>query len=108
MKRRFGSHKNLVKTYLDEHGNPSFTAVKNINLDIQDGEFVVLVGPSGCGKSTTLRMLAGLENITQRNDCRLATVVVNNVHPKDRGIAMVFQNYALYPHMTIFDNMAFG
>jgi multiple sugar transport system ATP-binding protein len=99
--------KNLVKTYLDEHGNASFTAVKNINLDIQDGEFMVLVGPSGCGKSTTLRMLAGLENITS-GTISIGERVVNNVHPKDRGIAMVFQNYALYPHMTIFDNMAFG
>ena len=99
--------KNLVKTYLDEHGNPSFTAVKNINLDIQDGEFMVLVGPSGCGKSTTLRMLAGLETITG-GTISIGERVVNNVHPKDRGIAMVFQNYALYPHMTIFDNMAFG
>jgi multiple sugar transport system ATP-binding protein len=99
--------KNLVKTYLDEHGNPSFTAVKNINLEIQDGEFMVLVGPSGCGKSTTLRMLAGLENITS-GTISIGDRVVNNVHPKDRGIAMVFQNYALYPHMTIFDNMAFG
>jgi multiple sugar transport system ATP-binding protein len=99
--------KNLVKTYLDEHGNPSFTAVKNINLDIQDGEFMVLVGPSGCGKSTTLRMLAGLENITS-GTISIGERVVNNIHPKDRGIAMVFQNYALYPHMTIFDNMAFG
>jgi multiple sugar transport system ATP-binding protein len=99
--------KNLVKTYLDEHGNPSFTAVKNINLDIKDGEFMVLVGPSGCGKSTTLRMLAGLENISS-GTITIGDRVVNNVHPKDRGIAMVFQNYALYPHMTIFDNMAFG
>ena len=99
--------KNLVKTYLDEQGNPSFTAVKNINLEIQDGEFMVLVGPSGCGKSTTLRMLAGLENITS-GTIAIGERVVNNVHPKDRGIAMVFQNYALYPHMTIFDNIAFG
>jgi multiple sugar transport system ATP-binding protein len=99
--------KNLVKTYLDEHGNPSFTAVKNINLDIKDGEFMVLVGPSGCGKSTTLRMLAGLENISS-GTISIGDRVVNNIHPKDRGIAMVFQNYALYPHMTIFDNMAFG
>jgi len=99
--------KNLVKTYLDEHGNPSFTAVKNINLEIQDGEFMVLVGPSGCGKSTTLRMLAGLENISS-GTISIGDRVVNNIHPKDRGIAMVFQNYALYPHMTIFDNMAFG
>ena len=99
--------KNLVKTYLDEHGNPSFTAVKNINLDIKNGEFMVLVGPSGCGKSTTLRMLAGLENISS-GTISIGDRVVNKVHPKDRGIAMVFQNYALYPHMTVFDNMAFG
>ena len=99
--------KNLVKTYLDEHGNPSFTAVKSINLDIKNGEFMVLVGPSGCGKSTTLRMLAGLENISS-GTISIGDRVVNKVHPKDRGIAMVFQNYALYPHMTIFDNMAFG
>ena len=99
--------KNLVKTYLDEHGNPSFTAVKGINLDIQDGEFMVLVGPSGCGKSTTLRMLAGLESISG-GTISIGDRVVNKVRPKDRGIAMVFQNYALYPHMTIFDNMAFG
>jgi multiple sugar transport system ATP-binding protein len=99
--------KNLVKTYLDEHGKPSFTAVKNINLEIPDGEFMVLVGPSGCGKSTTLRMLAGLENITS-GTIAIGDRVVNNVHPKDRGIAMVFQNYALYPHMTIFDNIGFG
>ena len=99
--------KNLVKTYLDEHGNPSFTAVKNINLDIKDGEFMVLVGPSGCGKSTTLRMLAGLESITG-GTISIGDRVVNNIRPKDRGIAMVFQNYALYPHMTVFDNMAFG
>src|SRR4029077_6683358 len=89
------------------HGNPSFNAVKNINLDIKDGEFMVLVGPSGCGKSTTLRMLEGLENISS-GTITIGDRVVNNVHPKDRGIAMVFQNYALYPHMTIFDNMAFG
>ena len=99
--------KNLVKTYLDEHGNPSFTAVKNINLEIEDGEFMVLVGPSGCGKSTTLRMLAGTGDITS-GSISIGERVVNNIHPKDRGIAMVFQNYALYPHMTIFDNMAFG
>ena len=98
--------KNLVKTYLDEQGNPSFTAVKNINLDIKDGEFMVLVGPSGCGKSTTLRMLAGLESISG-GTISIGERVVNKVHPKDRGIAMVFQNFT-YPHMTIFDNMAFG
>ncbi len=99
--------KNLVKTYVDDQGKPVFKAVKNINLDIQDGEFMVLVGPSGCGKSTTLRMIAGLEKISS-GTIAIGDQVVNNVKPKDRGIAMVFQNYALYPHMTIYDNMAFG
>ena len=98
---------NLVKTYLDDRGRPTFKAVKNINLDIQDGEFMVLVGPSGCGKSTTLRMVAGLEKITS-GAISIGGRVVNELEPKDRGIAMVFQNYALYPHMTIFNNMAFG
>ena len=82
-------------------------AVKDFNLEIKDREFVVLVGPSGCGKSTTLRMLAGLEKITQ-GTIEIDGSVVNKVHPKDRDIAMVFQNYALYPHMTVFKNMAFG
>src|SRR4051812_29895333 len=78
-----------------------------VSVDIADGEFVVLVGPSGCGKSTLLRMLAGLENITA-GDIAIGDRVVNQVPPKDRDIAMVFQNYALYPHMTVFDNMAFS
>ena len=78
-----------------------------VSVDIEDGEFVVLVGPSGCGKSTLLRMLAGLENITG-GEIAIGERVVNNVPPKDRDIAMVFQNYALYPHMTVFDNMAFS
>lgn len=99
--------KNLIKVYLDQHGKPSFTAVKDINLEIADGEFMVLVGPSGCGKSTTLRMLAGLENITS-GTISIGDRAVNNVRPRDREIAMVFQNLALYPHMTIFDNIAFG
>ncbi len=99
--------KNLVKTYLDDRGRPTFTAVKNIDLDIKDGEFMVLVGPSGCGKSTTLRMIAGLEKISS-GTISIGEQVVNKVKPKDRGIAMVFQNYALYPHMTIYNNMAFG
>ncbi len=99
--------KNLVKTYTDDRGRPTFTAVKNISLPISDGEFMVLVGPSGCGKSTTLRMVAGLEKITS-GTISIAGRVVNDMEPKDRGIAMVFQNYALYPHMTIFNNMAFG
>ncbi len=101
------SIKNLVKTYVDDRGRPTFTAVKNINLDIKDGEFMVLVGPSGCGKSTTLRMVAGLEKISS-GTISIGDEVVNKVKPKDRGIAMVFQNYALYPHMTIYNNMAFG
>ena len=83
------------------------TAVRNFNLEIEDKEFIVLVGPSGCGKSTTLRMIAGLEEITE-GEIYIGDVLVNNVHPKDRDIAMVFQNYALYPHMSVFDNMAFG
>ena len=82
-------------------------AVRGIDLDIADHEFVVLVGPSGCGKSTTLRMVAGLEDITD-GEIRIGGDVVNDVPPKDRDIAMVFQNYALYPHMTVFDNMAYG
>ena len=82
-------------------------AVKGIDLEIADEEFVVLVGPSGCGKSTTLRMIAGLEEITG-GEIWIGGNVVNDVPPRDRDIAMVFQNYALYPHMTVFDNMAFG
>lgn len=82
-------------------------AVSDFNLDIEDKEFLVLVGPSGCGKSTTLRMIAGLEEITE-GELFIGDKVVNDVAPKDRDIAMVFQNYALYPHMTVFDNMAFG
>ena len=82
-------------------------AVRGIDLEIADEEFVVLVGPSGCGKSTTLRMIAGLEEISG-GEIRIGGEVVNDVPPRDRDIAMVFQNYALYPHMTVFDNMAFG
>jgi multiple sugar transport system ATP-binding protein len=81
--------------------------VHDINLDVKDKEFLVLVGPSGCGKSTCLRMVAGLEEATE-GEIFIGDRVVNNVDPKDRDIAMVFQNYALYPHMTVFDNMAFG
>ncbi len=83
------------------------TAVSDFNLDIADKEFIVLVGPSGCGKSTTLRMIAGLEEISE-GEVWIGDTLVNDVAPKDRDIAMVFQNYALYPHMTVFDNMAFG
>jgi multiple sugar transport system ATP-binding protein len=97
----------LVKTYTDDRGRPTFTAVKKINLEINNGEFMVLVGPSGCGKTTTLRMVAGLEKITS-GSISIGDRVVNDLEPKDRGIAMVFQNYALYPHMSIFNNMAFG
>src|SRR5437667_10455344 len=82
-------------------------AVDAIDLSIADREFVVLVGPSGCGKTTTLRMVAGLEEITA-GAIRIGERIVNDVPPKDRDIAMVFQNYALYPHMTVYDNMAFG
>lgn len=83
------------------------TAVKDFNLEIEDKEFVVLVGPSGCGKSTTLRMIAGLEEIS-KGELYIGERLVNDVPPKDRDIAMVFQNYALYPHMTVYKNMAFG
>ncbi len=83
------------------------TAIQNANLNIEDEEFIVLVGPSGCGKSTLLRMIAGLEDITS-GKIYIGDRVVNDVPPKDRNIAMVFQNYALYPHMTVFENMAFG
>ena len=94
--------KNIYKVY------PSgVTAVTDFNLDIEDKEFIVFVGPSGCGKSTTLRMIAGLEEISS-GELYIDGVLVNNRAPKDRDIAMVFQNYALYPHMTVYDNMAFG
>ncbi len=93
--------RNVVKRF-DE-----VEAVRSINLDIPDNEFVVLVGPSGCGKSTTLRMIAGLEEVTT-GDIYIGGEIVNDLPPKDRDIAMVFQNYALYPHMTAFENMSFG
>src|ERR1700740_140095 len=82
-------------------------AVKDVNLEIRDHEFVVLVGPSGCGKTTTLRMVAGLEEISS-GEISIDGRVVNGLAPMDRDIAMVFQNYALYPHMSVYDNMAFG
>ena len=85
----------------------AFTAVSDFTLDIDDKEFIILVGPSGCGKSTTLRMVAGLEEISE-GELYIGGRLVNDVAPKDRDIAMVFQNYALYPHMTVFENMAFG
>src|ERR671937_2870999 len=82
-------------------------AINSLNLTVEDGAFMVLVGPSGCGKTTALRMVAGLERITQ-GEVRIGDRVVNEVAPKERDIAMVFQNYALYPHLTVFENMAFG
>ncbi|MCK4355685.1 ABC transporter ATP-binding protein, partial [Candidatus Bipolaricaulota bacterium] len=84
-----------------------FVAVNEIDLEVEDGAFTVLVGPSGCGKTTTLRMIAGLEEATS-GEIRIGEKVVNRVPPKDRDIAMVFQNYALYPHMDVYNNMAFG
>ncbi|MCK5171549.1 MAG: sn-glycerol-3-phosphate ABC transporter ATP-binding protein UgpC, partial [Bacteroidales bacterium] len=87
--------------------NNQVKVVKNINLEIKDKEFTVLVGPSGCGKSTSLRMIAGLEDISEGN-LYIGDKIVNNLPPKDRHIAIVFQNYALYPHMTAYENLAFG
>lgn len=96
------SLRNIFKVYPGD-----VTAVKDFSLEIEDKEFIILVGPSGCGKSTTLRMVAGLEEIT-KGELYIGDRLVNDVPPKDRDIAMVFQNYALYPHMTVFKNMAFG
>ena len=96
------SLKNVCKVYPN-----GFVAVKDFNLEIADQEFIIFVGPSGCGKSTTLRMIAGLEEISS-GELWIGDKLVNDVEPKDRDIAMVFQNYALYPHMSVYDNMAFG
>ena len=96
------SLKNICKVYPN-----GFEAVKDFNLEIEDKEFIIFVGPSGCGKSTTLRMIAGLEDISS-GDLMIDGKRMNDVEPKDRDIAMVFQNYALYPHMTVYDNMAFS
>ncbi len=96
------SLKNICKVYPN-----GYEAVKDFNLEIADREFIIFVGPSGCGKSTTLRMVAGLEDISS-GELKIGDKVVNDVEPKDRDIAMVFQNYALYPHMSVYDNMAFG
>ena len=96
------SLRHIGKTY-----QGGVSAVSDFNLEIEDKEFIILVGPSGCGKSTTLRMIAGLEEITD-GELYIGDKLVNDVAPKDRDIAMVFQNYALYPHMTVFENMAFG
>ena len=96
------SLQHINKTYPN-----GFQAVKDFNLEIEDKEFIIFVGPSGCGKSTTLRMIAGLEEISS-GELWIGDKLVNDVEPKDRDIAMVFQNYALYPHMSVYDNMAFG
>ena len=98
--------KSVYKAYPSEKGG-EVIAVRDFNLQIKDREFVVFVGPSGCGKSTTLRMIAGLEEIS-RGEILIGDRIVNDIPPKDRDIAMVFQNYALYPHMSVYDNMAFG
>ena len=96
------SLKHIYKIYPN-----GFNAVKDFNLEIEDKEFIIFVGPSGCGKSTTLRMIAGLEEIS-KGELYIDGKLMNDVEPKDRDIAMVFQSYALYPHMSIYDNMAFG
>ena len=98
---------NLVLKNIDKVYDNNVQAVFDFNLDIEDKEFIVFVGPSGCGKSTTLRMIAGLEDITS-GEFYIDGKLMNDVEPKNRDIAMVFQSYALYPHMTVFENMAFG
>lgn len=97
----------VIFNKLEKVYSNGFKAVHAIDLKIADGEFMVIVGPSGCAKSTTLRMLAGLETISG-GEVRIGEKIVNNLAPKARGIAMVFQNYALYPHMTVRENLAFG
>ncbi|MFN5048668.1 sn-glycerol-3-phosphate import ATP-binding protein UgpC [Roseateles sp.] len=99
------SLRNVVKRY--GHGPKANQVIHGVNAEIKDGEFIVIVGPSGCGKSTLLRMVAGLEEVSD-GEIAIGTRVVNNVEPADRDIAMVFQNYALYPHMSVFENMAYG
>src|SRR5687767_1667646 len=96
------SLKNVKKSY-----TAKLQVIHGVNVEIADGEFIVIVGPSGCGKSTLLRMIAGLETITE-GEIAIAGKVVNRVEPKDRNIAMVFQNYALYPHMSVYENMSYG
>src|ERR1700754_1387181 len=93
--------KNIVKKYGD-----GFPAVNDVSIDVDDGEFLILVGPSGCGKSTLLRMIVGLEDITD-GDMLIGGDRVNDIAPRDRNLAMVFQNYALYPHLTVYENIAF-
>src|SRR5512139_1692457 len=99
------SLRNVEKTY--GHGAKGNKVIHGVNAEIADGEFIVIVGPSGCGKSTLLRMVAGLEEITG-GEIAIGGRVVNDLEPAERDIAMVFQNYALYPHMSVFDNMAYG
>ena len=98
---------NIVFEHIGKRYGDGFEAVRDMNLSIEDGEFMILVGPSGCGKSTALRMVAGLEDITD-GELKIGGEVVNERAPKDRDIAMVFQNYALYPHMTVRENMGFA
>src|SRR4249920_1129769 len=93
--------KNIVKKYGD-----GFAAVNDVSIDVQDGEFMILVGPSGCGKSTLLRMIVGLEDITS-GEMMIGDKLVNDLAPRDRNLAMVFQNYALYPHLSVYENIAF-
>src|ERR687888_2400349 len=97
----------VVFDHVDKVYDNGFHAVRDLSLEINDGEFLVLVGPSGCGKTTALRMVAGLEEISD-GALKIGERVVNRVPSKDRNIAMVFQSYALYPHMTVYDNLAFG
>src|SRR6201986_4656704 len=97
----------ITLSKLNKHYGALFHAVKDVDLEIADKEFVALVGPSGCGKSTTLRMIAGLEDISS-GEIRIGERIVNHLPPRDRDIAMVFQNYALYQHMSVYDNLAFG
>src|SRR5688572_17511064 len=99
------SIRNVIKRY--GHGPKANQVIHGVSADITDGEFIVIVGPSGCGKSTLLRMVAGLEEISD-GEIAIGPRVVNNVEPAYRDIAMVFQNYALYPHMSVYDNMAYG
>src|SRR3990167_306517 len=97
--------KNVIKRY--GSGKTANQVIHGVNAQIADGEFIVIVGPSGCGKSTLLRMVAGLEEVSDGEVC-IGGKVVNDLEPSDRDIAMVFQNYALYPHMSVFENMAYG
>ena len=106
-KKRFNLIKFIKSKGKRDNSDKEFVAVKDFNMEIEDGEFIVFVGPSGCGKSTTLRMIAGLEEISD-GELYIDGKLVNDVDPKSRDIAMVFQSYALYPHMTAYQNIAFG